>query len=176
MADTIKSVADLLTLFADNTSGAISPQDLRDFLVSALGVYGDLRVEAGSAAQTSIDTTPVKLTGFNANGLGNGITPDHVTDNDLSVLTTRVVEVSFACTFLGTASQTFYFEIYKNGASTGIRGRADINATPDVAHVSCGGLVSCTAADNIEVYVYSAAGSGHSVTPYEAQLVARGVA
>jgi len=35
MADTERTTADLQTLFADNASGAISPQDLRDFLVSA---------------------------------------------------------------------------------------------------------------------------------------------
>jgi len=38
MTDTITSVSGLQTLFADNEVQAISPQDLRDFLVSAIGV------------------------------------------------------------------------------------------------------------------------------------------
>jgi hypothetical protein len=36
MPDTIKSLSDLLALFADNTSGDISEQDLRDFTISAI--------------------------------------------------------------------------------------------------------------------------------------------
>lgn len=36
MVDTVRTVAELQALLADNTSGAISPQDLRDFLVSAI--------------------------------------------------------------------------------------------------------------------------------------------
>lgn len=35
MVDTVKTLAALQTLLADNTSGDISPQDIRDFLVSA---------------------------------------------------------------------------------------------------------------------------------------------
>lgn len=39
MADTPQTLADLQGLFADNTTGDISPRDLRDFLVSVLGEY-----------------------------------------------------------------------------------------------------------------------------------------
>jgi hypothetical protein len=41
MPDTIRNEAALQTLFADNTTGDISPQDLRDFLVSvpSLAIY-----------------------------------------------------------------------------------------------------------------------------------------
>lgn len=38
MTDTIRSISDLQTLLADNIVQAISPQDLRDMLVSILGV------------------------------------------------------------------------------------------------------------------------------------------
>ena len=34
MADTIRTVTEVLALFADNTTGGISAQDLRDFVVS----------------------------------------------------------------------------------------------------------------------------------------------
>jgi len=37
MVDTPRTVTALQTLFADNTNGDISPQDLRDFLVSVMG-------------------------------------------------------------------------------------------------------------------------------------------
>lgn len=37
MADTLRTLADLQSLLADNTAGDISPQDVRDFLVSVHG-------------------------------------------------------------------------------------------------------------------------------------------
>ncbi len=40
MPDIIKSLADLQTLLADNNTGLISPQDIRDLLVSSLGGFG----------------------------------------------------------------------------------------------------------------------------------------
>jgi hypothetical protein len=50
MADTIRTRAAILALFADNYTGAISPQDLRDFVVSTWrpsdGVYAYLSTPA----------------------------------------------------------------------------------------------------------------------------------
>lgn len=41
MVDTVRTRAALQTLLADNTTGDISPQDLRDFLVSAYPLWQD---------------------------------------------------------------------------------------------------------------------------------------
>lgn len=47
MADTVRSLSALQTLLADNTSGDISPQDLRDFLVSVYPITGsNLMIES----------------------------------------------------------------------------------------------------------------------------------
>lgn len=55
MADTRRTLAALQTLLADNTSGDISAQDIRDFLVS---VYGLAFVEGyAAAASASLDFT-----------------------------------------------------------------------------------------------------------------------
>jgi hypothetical protein len=54
MADTQRTVAALLTLFADNTSGEISAQDLRDFVVSVNLSHGGMYLS--STAETSIST------------------------------------------------------------------------------------------------------------------------
>lgn len=40
MADTVRTLAALQSLLADNGSGLISPQDLRDFLVSVFAARG----------------------------------------------------------------------------------------------------------------------------------------
>lgn len=176
MADTIRSRAALLALLADNTTGDISPQDMRDVLVSIHGVYGEIRVEAGAAAQGSISTTPAKITGWNTTGLAAGTTPDHATDNDISVLSDGIYRVTFSLSISApTASTKFSFEVYKNGSATGIVAELTTNATPDEFIVAGGGLISCSANDNIELYVYADAGS-KSITPTEGQLVVHRIA
>src|SRR5512138_544576 len=52
MADTIRDLTALLALFADNTSGNVSPQDARDFIVSVVGALFR-------------DTNPVTATPYN---------------------------------------------------------------------------------------------------------------
>lgn len=52
MPDTIRTLADLQTLLADNTAGDISPQDVRDFLVSVHG--GGLTPNAQTVTTTDI--------------------------------------------------------------------------------------------------------------------------
>ena len=85
MADTVKTRAELITLLADNVSGDISPQIIRDMLVSIFGVWSGLYVADGAVAQTGITTTPVKMSGFTNNVIGvGGMTPDH-TDDSIAV-------------------------------------------------------------------------------------------
>lgn len=73
MADTARTLAALQTLFADNTSGDISAQDLRDFLVSTYqpqGICdGRLTLESGVRISTSDQTakTSVYLTPYGGN-------------------------------------------------------------------------------------------------------------
>ena len=53
MVDTARTVSALQTLFADNTNGDISPQDLRDFLVSVMGRTKHVWVGAGAFILTT---------------------------------------------------------------------------------------------------------------------------
>lgn len=68
MADTERTTAALQALLADNTSGAIGPQDLRDLLASCLGGYAGLLLSiAGSpAAPLTLTTMDQVLTQYNA--------------------------------------------------------------------------------------------------------------
>lgn len=52
MADTARTIAALLTLFADNTTGAISEQDTRDLIVSMPPSLGGMYAEANATATT----------------------------------------------------------------------------------------------------------------------------
>lgn len=67
MTDTVRTLSALQTLLADNTGGAISPQDLRDAVISAVGrLYG--RALAANTTLTADDIVIV------ATGGASGIT------------------------------------------------------------------------------------------------------
>jgi len=63
MADTDRSVSALQTLLADNTSGDISPQDLRDMLVSLTPAFGGMYISATAPTVFADTVTPVKALG-----------------------------------------------------------------------------------------------------------------
>ena len=84
MTQTARSIAQILALTADNSSQQISPEDLRDAIVTLQIKYGGLFVAAGDTAATVISNTTdfVPLAGtytLDANGLnfdqsdGNGL-------------------------------------------------------------------------------------------------------
>jgi hypothetical protein len=66
MADTRRTVAALQALLADNVAGDISPQDVRDFLVSTAPAYGALYISSPAASTISVAGTPVKAAGTTA--------------------------------------------------------------------------------------------------------------
>ncbi len=63
MVDTVRTEAELLSLFADNSTGAISPQDLRDFvvsigaLISEKGVTGDVAITGDVSVTGKVSIT-----------------------------------------------------------------------------------------------------------------------
>jgi len=63
MADTRRSLSALQTLLADNTTGAISPQDVRDLLVSASPPYGSIYVSTAAATTIAASSTYYKAAG-----------------------------------------------------------------------------------------------------------------
>ena len=102
MAEAAKAVATLLSNFADNSTGNISAEELRDFVVTALGVYGSITVNDASAEQVDIGTTDVKLTCFTADGNSNAMTPSH-TNDQITILVAGDYDVTFTCSFLASA-------------------------------------------------------------------------
>lgn len=152
MTDTQRSLSTLLDLAADNTSKAISPQDIRDFFVSALGGYGSIYVEAGATPET-VGTTPVELAAFAANGAASGVTPDHA-GNRLVVLVAGDYLADFNATFTGTASREVRFKLRKNAAEvTGVpRAEQKLDAAGAKTNASFSGVVTCAANDVLEVY------------------------
>jgi len=174
MADTKRSLADLITLLTSATPGDISAQDLRDFLVSAFSGYGFISVLAGSTAQGSLSGTPAKLTCFAANGVASSdVTPDH-TNDQITVGVAGDYAVSFNASVVGTASKAFQFRIYVNGVITTIGCEQEYAATEKYQNIGCRGILTLAATDIVTVMVSSDDG-GTSITVSDAQLVLKRV-
>lgn len=176
MTDTIRDRTTLLTLLADNVSGDISAQDMRDVLVSLHGVYGQIYVTGGAAAQ-SLDTTPAKLTSFAANGSSAGTTPDH-TNDQITVGTDGVYLVSGQFSAIGETGTTYILKLRNNAVAVD---QATAKFTTslmvgDAVSASFVGLVSLSASDVLTVYGESDDAGGANLTLVEAQLVVRRLA
>ena len=115
---TIQTKAALTALLADNTSGDISPQDLRDFLDSVMGVYGSIVIEDGSTAQAVVAATPEIVTEWTANGVSNGVTPDETT-NKITIDNAGVYQIELHISFQGINNATQEFHLHVNGNDVG---------------------------------------------------------
>ncbi len=138
-------------------------------------MYGDIYAKDASTGQASIDTTPALLTGFAANGLSSGTTPDHTSDN-ITVAFAGVYTFSFHISATATASTQFLFYIRVNAEEGNYGCEFTTNATPDAEQASMSGRLTLSANDIVTVYVQSDAGGGATLTPTQMQLELESVA
>jgi hypothetical protein len=83
MADTARNIAALKAILVDNTSGDITPQDIRDFLVSCVNIVetalqtmaGPLTV-TGTATATLFSGSGASLTSLNGSNISSGTVAD----------------------------------------------------------------------------------------------------
>lgn len=164
MADTKRSVSDLQTLLADNAAGDISANDMRDVLVSCLGINGGIGIPTVSATSQAISgTTWTKVTMFVAEQ-SNGATGDHANDKiTVDVSGNYMVTANFSMKS-SINNVTFTFAVYKNGAITGLLSQRKVGTGADVGSASFGGMVSCSATDDLELYVYADLGTNLTLT------------
>jgi hypothetical protein len=173
MADTPRSVSTLQTLLADNTSGQISPQDLRDFLVSSLGIYGSLYVLDGATQQDNIGTSGSKLTAFTNEGNSHGTTPSHSNDQ-ITIDIDGKYDVQFQCSFsCAQASSDIAFRLRKNGSELNYGATRSIGTIGD--NGSCSFIASAidlVATDVLTIYVESDTATD-DITVIDAQFSVR---
>ena len=155
MADTQRTLAALLTLLADNSTGAISAQDVRDMLVSVAGGYGGLGLTDGSAAQTLVATTAAKFTGFDATRPSSGVTPS--TGNDELTIDDADADysISAALTFSIDTAADVEVSVVKNDSVTLFKSGAIAVASGEVARVELDDIAALAAGDTLQVYVES---------------------
>jgi len=167
MADTVRTRSALLTLLADNTSRDISPQDMRDVLVSVHGVYGGLYVQDGSTLENV--TSAAKMTGWAGNMASAGTTPDH-TDDSIEVGTDGIYLIWHQMSCLtATASVTFQGHLRIDGVEQVEGWHQKFGATSEENQVGFVALKSLSSGEKITVYL-ECSGVG-TLTPVDAQLV-----
>lgn len=151
MADTVRTRAAILALLADNTSGDISPQDVRDAFVTVHGVFGGWYIS--STINLTEDTTPTAFAG--ASNLTAFTTSYDVTVNTtagtLTVGTTGVYAAHFYCAVMPSGPHDMNFYIYKGGTVVSSHG-TDFSVTDAVYnHVSFSLILDLTASDALDV-------------------------
>lgn len=157
MADTAKTWAEIQALLADNTAGEISPQDLRDAILSCLSGYGHISVLGGVTNQGSITATPAKVVGFAANGPSSNMTPSFG-DDQITVGITGKYLLNAQVSFSGTASKTFLLRARIDGVVTTLGCSRKLGTGGDVGSCSFNGLLSLAAAEVVTLYVSSSDG------------------
>jgi hypothetical protein len=172
MADTIRDRAAVIALLADNTSGDISPQDLRDFLVSTWGLYGALSFYNKSATQ-SLNTTPATIVAFDTTGGSDG-TSVSTGSHNITVSSGGVWQVETHMTLSGFNSGTLYtFHIAKNGTRIPGASASLKTTSSDYKAFSISLTVSLVNTDIITVQGESDAGGGQTIIPVHGQLLVK---
>lgn len=173
MADTIRDRAAIIALLADNTSGDISPQDLRDFTVSTWGVYGGLSFYNKSATQ-SLNTTAATIVAYDTTGGADGTTVSTGSHN-ITVLSAGVWTVEAHMTLTAFNSGTLYsFHIAKNGTRiSGATASLKTTDTTSYQNISIALTVSLVNTDIITVQGESDSGGGQTVIPVHGQLLVK---
>lgn len=115
MADTIRTLADLSqNVFPDNVDGLISPQSIRDLVVSMM-VHGEI----GSLAKSQIVLgTGFQALDFNqAGAVSRGLTLDTANKWIGNIPVAMSAEVTLEVTFQGSNNTTFDFGVFRDSGA-----------------------------------------------------------
>lgn len=174
MPDTFRTRSQALSLIADNTSGDISPQDLRDNIISAWGLYAALSVNDNTNILT-LNTSLSKLVLFalSEGSATTGVSPD-IAQSEIEVNHDGVYLVFMHLTATQMNPTTEYtFVIQKNGtAVTGTKAEVVVSDAGDFENISVLYPVNCVDGDIISIGGESDDPSGQNVTITQAQLTA----
>lgn len=177
MADTKRSLADIYTLLANNSSGAISAQDMRDAIITLASDHGEIHVTSASATTISDTTSYFDAAGTYA--LDSGVDWDMDTNGQLRYTGTpdRYVEAtaSFSVT-AATNNQVLHFGIAKNGTElTASDIQRKVGTGADVGAGMVHGFTTVSTNDYLTVEVRNET-SAANVTFETCELFARGTA
>jgi hypothetical protein len=118
MPDTIRTLSELNALLADNNTANISPQDIRDILVS-INVYGEIGASGNSPINLASGWQPLDLTvpGNSTRGVVVNTTSKWIEQVPVDM----EVDLTFHLIFKGQAGRDYDFTVFKNPDSTPVQ-------------------------------------------------------
>lgn len=119
MADTIRSIAELDTLLADNVDGGISPQDIRDMMVSQM-----VHAEIGSGAKADITLTGTNYRTLDltvAGAVERGMNADPANKIIAGVPVRMKAIVHCEVCFRGAQNTAYEFSVFRNPLTTPVQ-------------------------------------------------------
>lgn len=177
MADTKRSLAEILTLFADNTTGNISAQDLRDMVVTLEPDRGEMHVTSASATTVSDTTSYFPAVGTYT--LDSGDDWDMNTNGQLRYIGTPDRYCEITCSFSVTAAsnnQVLHFALCKNGSLISASDtQRKVGTGGDVGSGGVHGATTVSTNDYICLAVRNET-SATNVTFVTAEVYAKGIA
>jgi len=182
MADTIRTKSSLLALLADNTTGDISPQDLRDIVCErCMGVYGGIWQDAADITVSGITNSVAVLSTIGGAYPGSGVTYGASSISpDVSGL--FLVELSVeAHTASNAGGMLFWFRVFKNGAEiTGPHIRTafkveDVTVSNGITAGTTSAIISLTAGDILDMRINANSAIAQSLKVRDWKLVIRRV-
>lgn len=177
MADTPRTIPEIQTLLADNSAGAISPQDHRDELVSLQIKYGEIHISTPAATTIANTTDFVDVAGTYT--LGENQQFDMNTNGQLRYTGTPTIEVFVVGTLSITVAgnnNVIHTELRLTGVDiAGADADRFVSTGADVGSVAVVGIVSMATNDHLTLAVRNATATDN-VTGTEGHIVAVGVA
>jgi hypothetical protein len=163
MADTARTLTEILTLMADNTTGAISPQDIRDMIVSIAAANGRLSIGSSAATTIAVAGTYYKAAGTTTPG-GDSNDVTEATTNRLTYtgVPTRHMEIIVSATVSAVGTdQIVGMKIYHNGAEIpSSLARTIIKASGNAVSITSHADVHMATNDYLEIFVTNESSTG----------------
>jgi len=163
MADTARTKAEILALMADNTVGAISPQDIRDMIVSMSAANGRISMDTPAATTITTPGTYYKAAGTTVGG-GDAADFTEATTNRLTYTgaPTRHLSVVASATISAVGTdQVIGVKVAYNGVVIDASiARTIIKASGNAFSISCHIDQHMNTNDYIEAWVTNETSSG----------------
>ena len=164
---------DLLMVVEDPDGNPISRRATVGSVLKAGAAFGEIYIALGSAAQTGVALTPVKMTAWNSadgfNGPALNTTPDKA-NNEIVVANAATYNVALNISMSASPNQTFHFEIRLDGVSTNKFCGRKLASGGDLGDMGINTLLAITAGQAVSVFVNSEAAGGTTFTVMDAQL------
>lgn len=162
--DTHRTLTQLLTALADNTNGDITPQVMRDLVITTFANYGSIRV-VSSHSETIIASTAEKYTDWDQAGPSNACTVDVASTYRITVPADGAYRVALTVSLNSiTSAGTLTWQVRKN-ASVSAEGALEgkVNSAAVACCVACEDILNLVAGDYLEVWVTSTNSGSFSV-------------